>query len=152
MRRPQTWQRFLIYAAMGWVVEVIFTGIGSIMRQDWNLTAHTYLWMFPIYGSAALAMEWLHNRLRTRSIALRGVSYLALIYAMEYSSGWLLCQLLGECPWEYPSGILTLHGFIRLDFAPAWLALGLLFERVHDWLAPVVEQPLLVLLRKRQAR
>ncbi len=152
MRGLKTWQRFLIYGAIGWVVEVVFTGLGSIVQGNWNLTAHTYLWMFPIYGGAALAMEWLHNALRKRSFLLRGASYLALIYAVEYSTGWLLCQLLGACPWEYPAGSFTVNGFIRLDYAPAWLALGYLFEHVHNWLVPVVEQPLLVLLRKRQAR
>lgn len=142
MRAPYTlswtpaWQRFLVYGALGWVVEIIFTGIGSVLAQDWNLTGQTYLWMFPIYAGAALGMEQIHSRLRHRQWLWRGLAYVVFIFVVEYSSGWMLLKLLGACPWEYPAHSLHVDGLIRLDFAPAWMTLGLAFERAHDWLSP----------------
>ena len=49
--------RFLVYGALGWVVEIVWTGLGSALRRDPRLTAKTYLWMFPIYGGGALFFE-----------------------------------------------------------------------------------------------
>lgn len=130
------WQRFLLYGALGWVVEIAFTGVGSILSHDWNLTGQTYLWMFPIYAGAALGMEQIHNRLRRRHWLWRGFAYTGFVFVVEYASGWALVALLGSCPWEYPAHSPNISGLIRLDFAPAWMALGLVFERAHDWLLP----------------
>jgi len=129
------WQRFLVYGALGWVVEIAFTGVGSILARDWNLTGQTYLWMFPIYAGAALCMEQIHDRLRHRHWLWRGFAYVGFVFAVEYASGWALASLLGACPWEYPAHSPHINGFIRLDFAPAWMALGLVFERAHDRLS-----------------
>lgn len=130
----QVWLRFLIYGALGWIVEVIFTGVGSFIAGDWELTSYTYLWMFPIYGLAALGMEWLHSNMQRQYWFVRGIVYVVFIFTVEYLSGWLLCQWLGACPWEYPASSPHIGGFIRLDFAPAWLALSFVFERMHFWL------------------
>lgn len=134
------WQRFLLYGCLGWVVEIVFTGVGSVMLRDWNLTGHTYLWMFPIYAVAAFGMEVIHDELRGKHWLLRGLAYTWFIFAVEYSSGWLLLQLLGACPWEYPAASPNLDGLIRWDFAPAWMAVALAFEQVHDRVMPREER------------
>lgn len=136
MKQMGVWQRLLVYGALGWVVEVIFTGVGSLLSLDWNLTGQTYLWMFPIYAGAALGMELIHGQLRDRYWLWRGMAYVGFIFIVEYASGWALSRLLGACPWEYPPHSPHVNGLIRWDFAPAWMALGLVFERVHDWLLP----------------
>lgn len=132
---------------MGWVIEIIFTGVGSVLLQDWTLAGHTYLWMFPIYGAAALGMEVLHDRLRARNWLLRGIIYTGFVFAVEYLTGWLLAQLLGVCPWQYPAGSPHVNGLIRLDFAPAWMAVCFTFERVDDHLR---SRPLSVRLRRAE--
>lgn len=137
------WQRFLLYGSLGWIVEIVFTGVGSVLLRDWNLTGRTYLWMFPIYATAAFGMEVIHDRLRGKHWLLRGLAYTGFIFAVEYASGWLLMQLLGACPWEYPANSPNVDGLIRLDFAPAWMAVAFIFERVHDRLMPHAEKRLL---------
>ena len=56
-----------------------------------------------------------------------------LIFAIEYSSGWLIRNITGVVPWSY-NGIFSVDHLIRLDYGPAWFAVGLIFERVHDFL------------------
>lgn len=90
--------------------------------------------MFPIYGLAVF-LEFLHNAIRHWRWYSRGILWLGVIWAVEFLSGSTLDMAVGACPWDYtgktPYSVL---GYIRLDYAPAWFALGLLFERIHDWL------------------
>lgn len=125
---------------MGWIIEVVFTGISSLVEGSPRLTGYTYLWMFPIYGMAVL-MEPVHDRIRTSPWPVRGVIWVSIIYFIEYTSGWLLKTLIGICPWDY-SGLspYTLDGFIRLDFIPFWFAAGFMFERFHDFLDEFLEK------------
>lgn len=123
--------RFLIYGALGWVVEIVWTGIGSILRRDPRLTAKTYLWMFPIYGGGAILFERIYPVIAPMPWVLRGIVWASAIFAVEYITGWLITKAVGECPWDYRGAPLAISGLIRLDYAPAWFALGLLFERFH---------------------
>lgn len=136
-------KRFLIYGLLGWCTEILWTGFGSLMKGDVKLTGWTYIWMFPIYG-LAIILEPIHDRIRNWPILLRGSIYTAIIFSMEFSTGWLLRLALGVCPWNYGSGPLSIDGIIRLDYAPAWFAAGLIFEEAHDFLSafsrPVKQQ------------
>lgn len=123
--------RFLIYGAMGWVVEIFWTGLGSILRRDRRLVAKTYLWMFPIYGGGAIAFEQIHWLIAGYTWLVRGLVWMTVIFAVEYTAGLVLQRWVGECPWDYSGTPLSIHGLIRLDYAPAWFVLGLLFERAH---------------------
>ena len=33
------------------------------------------------------------------------------------------------CPWDYSDAKYNIDGLVRLDFAPAWFILGLVFEK-----------------------
>ena len=126
--------RFLVYGALGWIVEIVWTGLGSVIRRDPRLTARTYLWMFPIYGGGALAFEPIHIAMEAMPWLVRGLVWVCAIFAVEYVSGAVIRCLVGRCPWDYSGVPLAIHGLIRLDYAPAWFVLGLLFERAHLWL------------------
>lgn len=139
--------RFLVYACLGWCAEVLWTAVYSFYRsyrdpsappefrtERWRLTGRTYLWMFPVYGAAALGMEALHDGLRGRPLWARGAVYVAVCFAVEYGTGYLLRRLTGRCPWDYSWARWHVHGLIRPDYMPVWLLLGLFFERVHDTL------------------
>jgi len=112
-------------------MEILWTGLGSLLLGNWQLISFTYLWMFPIYCTAVF-MEPLHDRISNFRWYFRGLIWAALIFLIEYTSGGVLCYVLGRCPWDY-SGVTpySINGFIRLDFAPAWFVVGLLFEKVH---------------------
>jgi len=124
--------RAVIYGVFGWIGEIIWTGLDSLLAGDPRLVSHTYLWMLPIYGMAVF-MEPVHDYLRNYHWLLRGLVYMTLIFTGEYFSGWLLRELIGLCPWHYNSP-LAVNGFIRLDYGPAWFTAGLIFERIHDYL------------------
>jgi uncharacterized membrane protein len=129
-------KRFLIYGLIGWCVEVFWTGFGSLFNGDIKMTGWTYIWMFPIYGLAVF-LEPIHNRIRNWPVIVRGGVYTLLIFFIEYSTGILLRNLLGVCPWDYSYSPFSVDGIIRLDYAPAWFVAGLLFEKIHDFLVNV---------------
>lgn len=126
--------RFLLYGCAGWVLEVCFTGLSSaVVSRDRHGTAKTFLWMHPIYGATAMALEFLHNRLKDRlPRPARAVAYTGVIFGAEYATGWLLRRALGRCPWDYQDRGWNLHGLVRLDYAPAWYGTALLFEPVRE--------------------
>ena len=47
----------------------------------------------------------------------------------QKSSGTFL-KRHGMCPWDYSHAKTNIDGVIRLDYAPLWMAAGLLFERI----------------------
>lgn len=125
-----------VLASVGTGLEVAFTGLSSLRRRDPRLTGHSYLWMFPLYGLAYPLFHWLWPVVGGWPLVLRGLLYVVALFAVEYSSGWLLRRLVGCCPWEegYRTARWNVHGLVRLDYAPAWLVVMLLFERLYLWL------------------
>ncbi|HUM12795.1 MAG TPA: hypothetical protein VLT82_17740 [Myxococcaceae bacterium] len=133
-------RKFALYGCAGWVLEVLFTGTKAALSRDKKLPARTYLWMHPIYGAGALALETVHRKLENRSRLTRAAASLGVIYATEYATGAALRRVLGDCPWRYREG-MHLHGLVRLDYAPFWLAAALGFEWVRDALHVPVARP-----------
>jgi hypothetical protein len=136
-----TGARFVIYGAAGWVAEVFFTGAAAaLFERDRLARATTSLWMHPIYGLAGLALEQIQARLKPSPRLVRYGAYLSLMYGVEYASGWVLKRCLGVAPWDYTGRGLNIHGLIRLDYAPAWLALGVMFEPFREATALLAEK------------
>ena len=130
------WFRFVLYGLGGWCSEIIFTSIRDRVRgrvNYWKLRGTTYLWMFPIYGLIAILYEPVHDTIRAWAWPLRGVIYMLGFFAIEYLTGWLLKRITGSCPWDYSKwSLYSIHGYIRLDYAPIWFLLGLGLEPIHD--------------------
>lgn len=131
------WIRFLFYGLVGWCTEIVYTGLDSLLKGDWRLPGVTYLWMLPIYGLGVF-LERVHDLIRPKPWFVRGIIWLLLIWSIEYTSGWILKDITGFCPWDYSDSSYSVNGFIRLDMAPQWFLAGLLFERLHDWLDRVL--------------
>lgn len=125
-------KRFLIYGIIGLVLEVIYTGLASLLKGDFSMQGFTFLVMMPIYGLSVF-LEPLHTHLRPFPWWIRGLMYLATIWMIEYSSGVILAGVLGDCPWHY-SDKLNVNGYITLRMAPEWFLAGLGFEVLHDFL------------------
>lgn len=126
--------RYAIYGITGFLIEIFWTGLGSLLTGNLALKSTTYLWMFFIYGMAVF-FEPIHNRIRRENFIIRGFIWVSLIYLIEFSSGFILDRLIGFCPWDYTqSTSYTYLGYIRLDYFPAWFLAGLFFERFHDYL------------------
>lgn len=127
----------LLVVGAAMALEVCFVAFADLPEApDWKLKGHTYVWMVPIYALIYPAGLWLFPLLERLPWAARGLVYMALIYAVEYSSGWLLRRATGHCPWEsgYHKARWGVQGLIRLDFAPVWFAASLAYEALVRFL------------------
>lgn len=122
-------KRFLLYGIAGWGIEIVWTGLGSLISGDLRLMGYSNIWMFFIYGCAVF-LEPIHDIIHNWHWFARGSIWVVIIWGVEYASGSLLYLVLGVHPWLY-SGPFAVDGLITLAFAPAWFAAGLLFERLH---------------------
>ncbi|MDA8222623.1 MAG: hypothetical protein M0Z35_13215, partial [Desulfitobacterium hafniense] len=59
-------KRFFIYGIIGLVVEVMYTGLASLLKGDLSMQGFTFLIMIPIYGLSVF-LEPLHTSLRSHS-------------------------------------------------------------------------------------
>jgi len=133
---PGLFARFFIYGCIGWCVEILFTGLSNaIFHKDRALTGKTYLWMHPVWGLTCLFLEHLHESMGTQPRLLRIVAYVLVIYAAEFSFGYLLKKALGKCPWDYTGHGINVMGLIRLDYAPAWALAALMYEPMKSMVA-----------------
>ena len=62
----------------------------------------------------------------------RGIIYTVCIFMAEYISGYLLSKL-NIYVWDYTDN-LNINGYITLLFIPIWFFVGLLFERIRNYL------------------
>jgi len=125
----------VIYGLLGWAAEVGFTGMRDAVtgrHRTWKLQGNSYLWMLPIYASAAVLFEPLHHGLRRRPAWQRAVAYAVGITAVEYAAGSTLRGAVGLVPWDYSedSRFALPGGAVRLDYLPLWALTGLAMERV----------------------
>lgn len=135
---PGSWKNraisFTLYAGLGMTTEVFFTAISDLIASnsldDLSLKGYSYIWMFPIYGSAALLFPFFFRLLKKWPHLVRYTLYGIGILVVELIAGFLLEQLTGKCPWEYQVG-WHFQGYIRFDYLPLWMAFGAIIERFH---------------------
>lgn len=120
--------RFVLYGAIGCLMEVFWTGMGALINKDFKLRSTTSIWMFFIYGMVVF-LEPIYLLIQPAPILLRGLIYTLCIYTGEYITGVAL-KRANLCPWDYTHSRYHVQGLIRLDYAPAWFVAGLIFERV----------------------
>lgn len=124
--------RFVIYGLIGWCIECFFTSVVDLASGagDLRLKGYSYLWMHPIWGVGLLLGERLLQALRRARLtrATRALVGMAVCFSVEYAAGALLVALIGHCPWDYSNSVWSVNGLIRLDYAPFWWMVGLLYE------------------------
>lgn len=121
-------KNFILCGLAGWCMEVLWTGLGSIVSRDPKLTCRTSVWMFPIYGLAAF-LSPISRRLNGKNTFFRGGLYTLLIFATEYTTGAVL-KKFHRCPWDYSEQPANVHGLINLCYTPLWFGAGLFFEKM----------------------
>ena len=127
-RTSHFFKNFMRCGLMGWCMEIVFTSLNSLRRRNMRLQGTTSIWMFPIYGCAAL-LEPISRLLKSRPAWFRGLTYMTLIFSVEYLSGTFL-KKHSLCPWDYQHSRWNIKRIIRLDYAPYWFGAGLLFEKI----------------------
>ena len=121
--------RFLIFGVIGWCLEILWTGLGSLVKGDFKLESKTSIWMFFIYGCGALFQPVIHFLVQYPWY-VRGFFYVIIIFLIEFAFGYIM-QKFESCPWDYSHAKLNVMGIIRWDYAPLWFMVGLLFEFTH---------------------
>ena len=111
-------------------MEVFWTGIWELKNKNLRLTSKTSLWMFPIYGMVVF-LEPFFRILSPVNFLLRGLIYATFIFIGEFVTG-LLLKRVDICPWDYSHTKYHVQGVIRIDYLPAWVAAGLIFERIYS--------------------
>lgn len=119
---------FVRCGILGWCLEIVFTAINKIRRREFSLQGNTSVWMFPIYGCASLLAP-IFRFMRNKPLIVRGLTYMSMIFSMEFISGTML-KRKSLCPWDYSRSKWNISQVIRLDFAPYWFGAGLLFEKL----------------------
>lgn len=119
---------FLFCGTLGLILEILWTGFGSLINHNLNMKGTTSIIMFPIYGLAFL-IKPVYKFLRKFPFYIRGSIYTAAFFLVEFFSGCLL-KKLGCCPWDYSKSPFNIKGVIRIDYAPVWFFTGLLFEKL----------------------
>lgn len=120
---------FIKCGLMGWGLECLWTGCDSLYSEkDKKLKCATSIWMFPIYGMASM-MAPLCQVMKGKNVLLRGSVYTACIFLTEYGTGSIL-KKKDCCPWDYSEAKTNYRGIIRLDYAPVWFIVGLLYEKL----------------------
>jgi hypothetical protein len=139
MRRLRRSERALVYGLAGWCSEVVSTGLRSHGRDgNWRLSSHTYIWMLPIYGAAAVLFEPAYGAAKRAGLPWwgRGLLWTGGIFTVEAASGEAIRRLIGEVPWDYarPRGSKPepthWRGLVRPAYAPTWFLVGLGMERL----------------------
>ncbi|MDD6203003.1 MAG: hypothetical protein PUB13_08715 [Lachnospiraceae bacterium] len=119
---------FLKCGIFGWCLEILFTGANALRKRDLTLIGKTSFWMFPIYGAGCL-LEPISRLLKNFHWILRGFLYMCTIFTAEYCTGrWLIKR--GLCPWDYSKAKWNIKSVVRLDYAPCWFIVGLLYEKL----------------------
>lgn len=119
---------FFKCGVIGWCIEILFTSLTTVKREDLRLKGQTSIWMFPIYGMAS-SIELVYGKIKNWPAICRGCLYSVGILTGEYVSGSVL-KHFDVCPWDYSDAKLNIRGIIRLDYMPLWMLAGLVFERL----------------------
>ena len=127
-------KNFVKFATLGVTTEIIFTAVvatlQSLQKQEkinWSLMGFSYIWMIPIYGSAAFLAPLILPHLEPFNMFIRMLIYGITILMVEYITGYIIRAITGRCPWHYESK-WAIHNLIRLDFLPLWMFFGLVIE------------------------
>lgn len=143
------WQKFLLYGLLGMLIEVLFTGVSSLVGRNWKATGHTYLDMLPVYEATAIVLELVSEALPWPFWA-KAFVYVPIIYGAEGLSGWAIKTFTGWLQrgfgghggglilWDYGTSRWTPFGLINLKYAPWWLGLAMVFDPISTLLRCMV--------------
>ena len=127
---------FFLLACIGITTEVFFTAIKQMViseQIDWSLKGNSYIWMFPIYGSASFLFPIIMGWVEKYHVLIRISAYACGILLVEFVAGAILDFLTGSCPWEYKTR-LHFMGYIRFDYFPFWALFGYCLENTINFL------------------
>lgn len=106
----------VIYAFLGWCVEVIYATVSRGIFVNRGFLSGPYC---PIYGFGALLVLWVTGPVADNLAALFAVAVL-LTSALELAAGWLMEVFFKQRWWDYSDYPFNIGGYICLEFSLIW--------------------------------
>ena len=121
---------FVKCGILGWCIEIIWTAFHGIKSKNNKFIGYTSIIMFPIYGLASV-IKPISLKLKKMKMPtiIRGIVYSIGIFMVELITGSIL-KKTNNCPWDYSSAKYNIKGVVRLDYAPLWFVMGLIYEKI----------------------
>ena len=120
---------FVKCGILGWCIEIIWTAFHGIKSKNNKFIGYTSIIMFPIYGLASV-IKPISLKLKKMKMPtiIRGIVYSIGIFMVELITGSIL-KKTNNCPWDYSDKKYNINGVIRIDYAPLWCIVGVIFEK-----------------------
>lgn len=121
---------FLIYALLGWCVEVAYAAVnvGKFINRGFLNGP----WC-PIYGFGAVGVIWLLTPVRDQLLLLFAGSVL-LTTTIEFIAGFALEKLFHMRWWDYTTQPFNIGGYICPKFSLLWgMACVIVVDGLHPW-------------------
>lgn len=126
---------FMIYAFLGWCLEVVYVGLNSGKFVNRGFLNGPYC---PIYGFGVLIVITLLSPLQN-NLLLLFIGSVLLTSALEFLTGLVLEKIFSRKWWDYSDVPFNLMGYICLKFSIFW-GLGCMFvvKIFHPYILVVV--------------
>ena len=121
---------FVKCGILGWCIEIIWTAFHGIKSKNNKFIGYTSIIMFPIYGLASV-IKPISLKLKKMKMPtiIRGIVYSIGIFMVELITGSIL-KKTNNCTWDYSDKKYNINGVIRIDYAPLWCIVGVIFEKM----------------------
>ena len=121
---------FVKCGILGWCIEIIWTAFHGIKSKNNKFIGYTSIIMFPIYGLASV-IKPISLKLKKMKMPtiIRGIVYSIGIFMVELITGSIL-KKTNNCPGDYSDKKYNINGVIRIDYAPLWCIVGVIFEKM----------------------
>ena len=103
-------KNFLICGFIGWCLEILWTGLHSMLAGELTMTARTSLLMFPIYGCAAIIASCFSQTFQSVHIYSSGCIYTVGILFRGIFKWKPFASRFHMCPWDYSNSPFSYHG------------------------------------------
>ena len=118
---------FILCGLTGWCMEILWTGLHSILSGELTMTGKTSLLMFPIYGCGAIIRPLSGKLSAVPLFCPRLHLYCRIFFFVGIYQRYSFYAVFHMCPWDYSNTPLNYRGLIRPDYAPLWFGAGLFF-------------------------
>ena len=132
---------FLLYAFLGWVVEVAYHAVvqGIVVNRGFLAGPVCPIYGFGMVGMLLLLQAVTPAQAEGHDLLVLFFGGTVLATAIELFGGWALDKLFHTKWWDYSKEPFNFHGYICLRFSLAWgLGIVILVEHIHPLLAKYV--------------
>ncbi len=122
---------FIIYAFLGWIVEVLYVGL--ITEKKFYNRGFLHLPIIPLYGFGALLIV-LSSNLISGNIIIKLITIIIVTTALEYITALIMDNLFHIKWWDYSNYKFNIKGRVCLRNSVLFGSGGLIILMVHPFI------------------